>query len=588
MQTSADQSSSSRPTVANYAIQRLADLGIRHAFGVPGDFSFPIDDAILHCPTLAWVASSNELNAAYAADGYARAYGAAILTTTYGVGELSAINGVMGAKAERLAVFHLVGAPSSRLTRMQRPMHHTIGDGGLVGEYIPLSSAACCVSAVLSPDNAVLEMERVIKMALDNRRPAYILLPQDFAKMPIVDAPVQGVPLSEVPSQHTVQQELDAAVEAIMQKLRAAKSAVALPAFTLARYGIADKVATFLSLTNIPFATTTLDKTVLSEAHPNFVGMYKGLGSTGGARAVLNSADVVLDFGAVLFDDISTGFATTTLSKDRLITIAPDHVEVREKSGDVHPKTMSYSPIWMGDVIDVLIARAAELCHFTLPTDHCTPPLFPEIGFSDEAITFPSMSYRIQKMLHPDDSLFVETGTVSFFLAAMQLPQDVTFYNQTLYGSIGWATPAAFGYALAAPEKRVICVTGDGSHQMTAQEVGVVGRYAMKHPMIYIVVNNGLYGIEEFLEHNSMLEYNVIAPWQYSKVPEVMGCADWCVRRVESNGQLEAALRDARESLTPAYIEIVMNEEAALLSPMQSSLLQQAYQLKPPHLPVAN
>lgn len=99
------------PTVAQYAVRRLADLGIKHAFGVPGDFAFPIDDAIADEPRLQWVVTTNELNASYAADGYARVNGCALLTTTYGVGELSAINGIMGCKAEHLVVFHLVGAP---------------------------------------------------------------------------------------------------------------------------------------------------------------------------------------------------------------------------------------------------------------------------------------------------------------------------------------------------------------------------------------------------------------------------------------------------------------------------------------------
>src|ERR1700746_382889 len=95
--------------VADYIVERLATEGIDHCFGVAGDYVFPICDAVDSSAKVKWIGCANELNASYAADGYARVKGAAMLATTYGVGELSAINGVMGAKAEKSLVFHAVG-----------------------------------------------------------------------------------------------------------------------------------------------------------------------------------------------------------------------------------------------------------------------------------------------------------------------------------------------------------------------------------------------------------------------------------------------------------------------------------------------
>ena len=116
------------PTVAQYTLRRLSELGLDRIFGVPGDYAFSIDDAAELVPGLSWVACANELNTAYAADGYARVRGAALLSTTYGVGELSAINGVMGSKAHRLPVFHLVGMTSERIQRQGLVTHHNPGD----------------------------------------------------------------------------------------------------------------------------------------------------------------------------------------------------------------------------------------------------------------------------------------------------------------------------------------------------------------------------------------------------------------------------------------------------------------------------
>ena len=135
-----------QPTVAEYTLSRIAALGIDRVFGVPGDYAFPIDNAVEVVPGLEWVGCANELNAAYAADGYARIRGAALLSTTYGVGELSALNGVMGSKAHRLPVFHLVGMPSERIQRLRPITHHNLGDTRY-DRFHPISATACCVWA---------------------------------------------------------------------------------------------------------------------------------------------------------------------------------------------------------------------------------------------------------------------------------------------------------------------------------------------------------------------------------------------------------------------------------------------------------
>src|SRR4051812_18711535 len=171
-------------TVADYIVRRLAREGITDCFGVPGDFAFRLDDAVARSGSIRWVGCSNELDAAYAADGYARARGCSMLMTTYAVGELSALNGVMGAKAERSCVFHVVGMPTMRHQRLRKVVHHTLGDGTFQN-FANISAQAACVSAVITPDNCVREMERVIAKARAESRPAYILVAADDAITPI-------------------------------------------------------------------------------------------------------------------------------------------------------------------------------------------------------------------------------------------------------------------------------------------------------------------------------------------------------------------------------------------------------------------
>ena len=179
-------------SVADYIVDRLAAEGIEHCFGVAGDYAFPICDAVDSSAKVKWIGCANELNASYAADGYARMRGAAMLVTTYGVGELSAINGVMGAKSERSVVFHVVGMPSYQNQRVHKIAHHTLGDG-VFGNFVALSARAACCHAVINPENCVVEMERVIAEARRNNQPAYIAVPSDYALTPVVSADVKPI-----------------------------------------------------------------------------------------------------------------------------------------------------------------------------------------------------------------------------------------------------------------------------------------------------------------------------------------------------------------------------------------------------------
>src|SRR5271167_2276474 len=218
-------------SVIDYIVQRLADEGITDCFGVPGDYAFPVCDAVERSPKIRWIGCSNELNASYAADGYARVRGAAMLATTYAVGELSALNGVMGAKAERSLVYHVVGMPSYQNQRLRKIMHHTFGDG-VFGNFIGISAQAACCHAVINPDNCVIEMERVIAEARRNNQPAYIVVPSDYALAPVVTTDVTPIVA------RSNADALQKAMAAITERIKTAKSIVAFPAFTVARLGL--------------------------------------------------------------------------------------------------------------------------------------------------------------------------------------------------------------------------------------------------------------------------------------------------------------------------------------------------------------
>lgn len=180
-------------TVADYLLDRLAGCGIGHLFGVPGDYNLQFLDHVIDHPTLRWVGCANELNAAYAADGYARMSGAGALLTTFGVGELSAINGIAGSYAEYVPVLHIVGAPCSAAQQRGELMHHTLGDGDF-RHFYRMSQAISAASAILDEQNACFEIDRVLGEMLAARRPGYIMLPADVAKKTAIP-PTQALAL---------------------------------------------------------------------------------------------------------------------------------------------------------------------------------------------------------------------------------------------------------------------------------------------------------------------------------------------------------------------------------------------------------
>src|SRR6266480_3345396 len=311
-------------TVIDYIVQRIADEGVEHCFGVPGDYAFPVGDAVDRNPNIKWIGCSNELNASYAADGYARSRGAAMLSTTYAVGELSAINGVMGAKAERSLVYHVVGMPSYQNQRLRKTMHHTFGDGDF-GNFIGISAQATCCHAVINPDNCMLEMERVIAEARRNNQPAYIVIPSDYALAPVTPIEVQPATLTSNES------SLQKAVAVITERLKSAKSIVVLPAFTISRLGLQKEARAAIEAIGCPFATTSMEKCIIDESHPQFAGMYSGVLSAEETREIVEGAELVIDLGGVSLNDETTMGFSTQLDPARFISIGLNDVRIGDQ-----------------------------------------------------------------------------------------------------------------------------------------------------------------------------------------------------------------------------------------------------------------
>jgi indolepyruvate decarboxylase len=534
-------------TVIEHVLSRLHEIGVTDVFGVPGDYAFSVNDAICNDENIRWIGCSNELNAAYAADGYARIKGVGALCTTYGVGELSAINGMAGAYAEHLPIFHLVGTPNITTQTARALMHHTLGNGEY-DAFRRMSDPVVCASAVMRPENAAYETERLIFEALYHRRPVYMAFPADLAVKPVLG---EAQPIEAPRSDPAT---LQAAADAVAAALEKAKTACALPGILIARAGLREVMQGLIDAADLPFATMFMAKSVLDEQQPGYAGMYNGTLMNEEVRRFVEESDVVIDIGSPL-TDINTGAFTARLDPKKTIMIGHHCTTVGGKT---------FHNVEMGDLLAALARRLPRRSWPTLKAES----LGPVKGEGRSAIGADELYPRWANFLEPDDILIAETGTASMGLGFARMPRGATFHNQTLWGSIGWATPAALGAAVASPDKRVVLVTGEGSHQFTVQEMGQFGRLGLK-PLVFVLNNNG-YLIERLLCKDPAIAYNDIASWNYTALPAAFGCRDWLTVRVETCSEFDRALAAAATAKTGVYIEVVTDAYAA--SPLAMKL----------------
>jgi indolepyruvate decarboxylase len=528
-------------TVIQHVLGRLKDIGIDDIFGVAGDFAFPIQDAIVQHPGINWLGCCNELNAGYAADGYARIRGIAALSTTYGVGELSAISAVGGAYAENLPIFHVTGMPTTAAQHKRELVHHTLGNGEF-DFFAKMAGPVVCARAILTPQNAVYETERLIAEAFYHRRPVYMAIPRDVADQEILGSAQPLDPPRSNPD------SLKAATDAIVSALDRADTACILPGWLVSRLGLQPQLQALVDASGIPFATMFGDKSTLDEQQPSFIGMYDGRLMNPDVRAYVESCDQVVTVGT-LMTDFNTGAFTARLDPMKTIAIKHHYTSVDGRE---------FRDVEMGDILSSL---ASQVSRRDKKTSLQPASLGPVTGSGGDAITAEALYPRWAEFLRPNDIVIAESGTSSMGLAFAQMPKGATFQNQSLWGAIGWATPAAFGAAVAAPDRRVVLITGEGSHQLTAQEISQMGRRGLK-PTVFVLNNSG-YLIERLLCKDPNIAYNDLAQWHYSELPHALGCDGWFTTRVTTCGELDEALRQAGQNGSASYVEVVTDEYAA-------------------------
>ena len=520
--------------VSYYLTEQLEKLGISDFFGLPGDYNFKLIESVEKNPSTNWIGCTNELNAGYAADGYARVKGYGALITTYGVGELSAINAIAGCFAENIPVIKIVGVPATKFIEQNTVLHHNFEHP----DYYAFEKAYSSVvetTAYLNKTNAKSEIDRVLSVFVNQKKPVYIAVPVDICDMEIDNNPNFDIAKSD-------EKNLGAAVSHILELINDSKKPVIIADVLVERFLAVEEAKKFIEKSKIPVTTFLMGKGLIHSDYEGFIGTYLGKYENQSVYEYVNNSDCVMSIG-VIYSDLNTfGFDIGFNPSDNIQIFGTYTIVENYK----------YENILMADVLQALYEQITPK-KIAVPQREKT--FFVSKSNTDEKLSAKYIFPRFQDFLLPDDIVFSETGIISYGVAAMDLPKGANLYNQVLWGSIGWATPAAFGASIAAKDKRVVLLTGEGSHQLTACEISSIMRYGTK-PVI-IVLNNDGYTIERLLSDDPMDEFNEIAQWNYSKLPEVFTGDVWTAQ-ARTNNEFDSVLTEAKEQQKTkmCYIEI--------------------------------
>lgn len=481
-------------TVADYLVKKLKFLGIKNVFGLPGDYNFNILDAIIKDDEINWVNSTNELNASYSSDGYARINGYGAVVTTYGVGELSAINGIAGSMAENVPVIHIAGVPKTSFIEKNIIVHHNFSNPN----YYLFENAYKNVvetTAYLNFENAKKEIDRVFNVFVNEKKPVYIAIPVDVCEFLIDD---DG--FDKIEYKKSDEKALNETVSEIISLIEKAKKPIIFFDYLCKRYNLKNEIKEFINKTNMKFGTFLMGKGIIDETNPNFTGVNGGNLSSF-VQNEIKKSDLIITAGYLNADLNTGGFSAFEKEID---------IEIRKNETIIKGKV--YKNVLLQDVILKLnekITKTFEKNNFK--------QIKKKINEKGK-IKVDDILPLIETVLDEDDIFTMETGLFSLSGSFLNLKKNVEYLSQTLWGSIGWATPALFGAMMADNKKCHIMFTGEGAHQLTIQEMANFFEYDLK-PVIFVLNNNG-YTVERVLSKDPNDKFNNITNWNYPKLIE--------------------------------------------------------------------
>ncbi|KAG8202985.1 PDC11, partial [Candida africana] len=554
-------------SLGRYIFERLYQLNVHTVFGVPGDFNLPLLDKIYETEnehgggSFIWAGNCNELNAAYSADGYSRVNSGKIgaLVTTFGVGELSALNGIAGSYAEHVGIVHIVGVPSNEAQKKQMLLHHTLGNGDFT-VFHRMSTNICETTAFLDDlATACNEIDRCLRTAYTMQRPVYIALPSNMVDMKVPQAMLEkSIDLSLEPNNIQSQNEV---IDRILGMVSKASNPIVLVDACASRHDCKKEVKQLVETTQFPVYVTPMGKGMIDEggiggedladasAFKNLAsnlisgtsvasrygGVYIGSLSKPEVKEGVENSDLILSCGALL-SDFNTGSFSYSIGTKNVIEFHSDHAKI---------KLAIYPGIKMKELMQALNKKISSVLTNYVPKAVPKVKLVNTPTELSAPLTQAWFWTRVSSWFKEEDIIITESGTAAHGILEARFPNNVVGISQILWGSIGYSVGATLGVSVAAkevdPKKRVILFVGDGSLQLTMQEISTMIKNGV-NPYIF-VVNNAGYTIEKLI-HGLNAKYNNIQPWNHSQILLLFNAKDSQSAKISTVGEADDLFRN--------------------------------------------
>ncbi|ANL38125.1 thiamine pyrophosphate family protein (plasmid) [Rhizobium phaseoli] len=536
-------------TVGQYLVDRLRELGLGHLFSVAGDYSIEWVNSYVEKSDIQVIEEVNELNAGYAADGYARLKGIGALCVTYSAGSLCATNAIAGSYVEKVPVVLINGAPSIQKTlRFEQTgysSHHFISGRETdrqVFEYITAATVR-----IDSPHLAPMLIDYALTQCITERRPVYIELLEDMVDLECARPSTSLKAAPDISDEDSLNQS----IAQISDKLQNATKPLIWIGVEIDRFGLHDQAERLIRDLKIPYVTELLSKAILSEDDVQFAGVFDGKSSSPYVQSLVKDSDFVLALGVWLTDINDLGWP---IDLDKTAFASWDTV----KYG-----TIFNSQVSLADLVNGLIDKRLTCKAQSLPAK--TARQAPIVDPAGE-ITYQGFYDFIQQQIDGNTIVGADASLNYFGSLLLEVGARRGFIVQSSYSAIGYIGPAATGVSLAKQAKqRLLVFAGDGGFQMTAQCLSTQTRFNL-NPIIF-VMDNGIYGVEQWLADASVFHGNtpfynscILHRWNYSKLAEVFGCRGW---KVDTYGELQDAINAAKENLnSPSIIQVVVPQRS--------------------------
>lgn len=525
---------SKKQTLGEFLFSYLYKRGLRHAFGIPGDFALPMF-RWLDRSKIDLITMTHEPSVGFAADAYARVNGLSLACVTYCVGGLNMVNSIACAYAEKSPVIVLSGAPSIADRQDDQLIHHKVKT---FDTQRHIYEEVTCGTALLDdPATAADTVIKMVDLAERHCRPVYIEVPFDMVDKPIDPPSTRKKPLAP----KVDKEALEACIQEAAVMINAAKRPVIIADVELHRYGLTDVAVDMARKFNIPIAATMLSKSIIRETNPLYIGVYSGGISEPECREYVENSDCIIMLGAFV-SDVFLGWYTAKMERKKTIVVSTEEIQV-----GLHSYHYAPFPDFLKG-LHLAAIKPKKTFKNPNPAEKIKPLKLKEYN---TPLNSEEMFRILGAHIGEGSTLVCDTGDAMVGAIGLRTQKRKTFLADAYYLSMGFAVPAGIGAMAASKEGRVFILVGDGAFQMTGMELSTAAKYGLKP--IVVIINNDGFGTQRHIIDGP---FNNIHRWHYTKICDVLGYGK--AYRATTLGEMEKAVKEAIASEDMVVIEAVI------------------------------